>query len=143
MHGHQESDVVVCSQTLDFDKKIRDIIDEYYFLEPWYLGYSLLIPVKHSFDEARGMIDKYSRAPRSKWKHIRRKKYYHLFDSYEIMQLPEPPLIPWEDKQNESVSINCTARKRPCKNKCYKLLPSIFNRSHGSSRCAVNVSKTK
>ena len=62
MHGHQESDVVVCSQTLDFDKKIRDIIDEYY-LEPW-IGYSFN-SWKHSFDEARGMIDKYSRAPRS------------------------------------------------------------------------------
>lgn len=143
MHGHQESDVVVCSQTLDFDKKIRDIIDEYYFLEPWYLGYSLLIPIKHSFDEARGMIDKYSRAPRSKWKHIRRKKYYHLFDSYEIMQLPEPPLVPWEDKKNESLLSDCKARKRACKNKCNRLLPVIFNRSHGSPSSTPTIPKTK
>lgn len=95
MHGHQKIDLVVCSQTLDFDKKIRDLIDQYYFLEPWWFGCSLLIPIKHSFDE-RGMIDKYSRAPRSKWKIIIRKKYYKYFDSYEIKDLkPIPQIEKW------------------------------------------------
>lgn len=93
MHGHQEIDVVVCSQTLDFDKKIRDLIDEYYFLEPWYFGFSLLIPVKHRFDESKGMIDTYYRAPRSQWKYIRRSKYYKYFDSYELKELKEPPKL--------------------------------------------------
>lgn len=92
MHGHQRIDMIVCSQTLDFDKKIRNLIDEYYFLEPWWFGYSLLIPIRHTFDE-RGMIDKYTRAPRSKWKYIKRSKYYKYFDSYEIKDLKKIPKI--------------------------------------------------
>ena len=37
MHGHQESDVVgLFSDTWLLIRKIRDLIDEYYFLEPWY-----------------------------------------------------------------------------------------------------------
>lgn len=143
MHGHQESDVVVCSQTLDFDKKIRDLIDEYYFLEPWYLGYSLLIPVRHSFDESRGMIDKYTRAPRSKWKHIKRKKYYSLFDSYEIMELPEPPLIKWEVKNNESISKRCAARGGSLPSKCSNILYNLFGGSNGSTRGDTAISKSK
>lgn len=143
MHGHQESDVVVCSQTLDFDKKIRDLIDEYYFLEPWYFGFSLLIPVKHSFDEAHGMIDKYSRAPRSKWKYINRRKYYNMFDSYEIMQLPQPPLNKWEEKSDDAFSKRCTARKRLSTSKCSKLLHTVFNRVHGSSSSPPAISKTE
>lgn len=94
MHGHQKIDVVVCSQTLDFDKKIRNLIDHYYFLEPYYFGYSLIIPIKHSFDE-RTMTDKYTRAPRSKWKYIKRKKYFKYFDSYEIKDLKKPIIEMW------------------------------------------------
>ena len=40
-----------------------------------------------------------------------------MFDSYEIMELPEPPLIKWEEK-NEPVSKRSAARGGSLPTKC-------------------------
>lgn len=99
MHRHYGIDLIWCSQSAsDADKKIRDITDTFYLLEPsFFSGFSVLKKVYHNFSFAnRQITDTYDVASRLEWKHIRLKKYWKYFDSFEREERKELKLEVWK-----------------------------------------------
>lgn len=91
LHGHYHIDLVWCSQSYsDADKKIRDVTDTVFLLEPFHLPHvSVLKRIYHNYSFAgRNITDTYDIAPFFQWKLIFRKKYYQYFDSYDHKKLP-------------------------------------------------------
>lgn len=99
MHRHYGIDLIWCSQSAsDADKKIRDITDTFYLLEPsWIPHRSTLKKIYHNFSFAnRQITDTYDVAPFVQWKHIYLRKYFKYFDSYEKQERPEIKLEVWK-----------------------------------------------
>lgn len=99
MHGHYGIDFIWCSQSAsDADKKIRDITDTFYLLEPsLFPNVSTIKKIYHNFSFAnRQITDTYDIASRLEWKHIRLSKYFKYFDSYEREERNEIRLEKWK-----------------------------------------------
>lgn len=91
MHGHFHIDLVWLSQSAgDADKKIRDVTDTLYLLEPSKIpDYSVIKKIYHNYSfKNRAITDCYDIASRLEWKYFSRKKWYKYFDSYEHKELP-------------------------------------------------------
>lgn len=91
MHGHFHIDLVWLSQSAgDADKKIRDVTDTLYLLEPSKIpDYSVIKKIYHNYSfKNRAITDCYDIASRLEWKYFSRKKWYQYFDSYEHKEIP-------------------------------------------------------
>lgn len=91
MHGHFHIDCVWLSQSAcDADKKIRDVTDTLYLLEPSrFPNTSIIKKIYHNYSfKNRQISDCYDIASRIEWKYINRKKWYQYFDSYEHKEIP-------------------------------------------------------
>lgn len=99
LHGHYKIDLVWSSQSYqDADKKIRDVTDTIFLVEPSILPHTSIVKkIYHNYSfKGRTITDTYDIANRLEWKYINRKKYYKYFDSYETKKLPEiPELEKW------------------------------------------------
>lgn len=101
LHRHYNIDIVWISQSNnDADKKIRDITDTIYYLEPCILnGFTVVKKIYHNFSfKDRQITDCYDVASRLEWKYIRLKKYWKYFDSFsksEKICLQQIEFIKW------------------------------------------------
>lgn len=94
---HLHSDCIWCSQSAtDADKKIRTSTDYMYLIEPFFFDYSVIKPIRKDFDITNDITDKYFLSRPLDWIFINRKKYYHMFDSYDYKDVPEMPRVFWE-----------------------------------------------
>lgn len=98
LHRHYHVDVIWCSQSFtDADKKIRDVTDTAYLIEPWFFGITHLKPLVKYFDMSFGKVaEGVVVAPMSRWVWCYRPKYYKYFDSYSRKSLPAPVLEYWD-----------------------------------------------
>lgn len=96
MHRHYGIDIIYCSQSYqDCDKKIRDITDEIYQITRFFFGFSRIREISKSFGVNQGRIEEYYE-PVGIGKFCYRRKYYHMFDSYDRKDLPPVTALQWD-----------------------------------------------
>lgn len=98
-HGHYNIDIWWCSQSMDCDKKIRNLTDSLYYVRSAPFGFSYLRQITKSID-TETMTDCYKLTGFPKI--IFRRFYYKMFDSYCQKPLPPAPLIPWDTERETS-----------------------------------------
>lgn len=85
LHRHYNIDIVWISQSNnDADKKIRDITDTIYYLEPSRIPHiSVVKKIYHNFSfKDRQITDVYDISSPLEWKYLFLKKYFKYFNSY-------------------------------------------------------------
>lgn len=108
-HRKSNCDFIYASQSYDdVDKKIRNRTQQLYYVDQWFLEFSVVRRIVNYFDVSNGKINEgYIYAPPITDFHFWRPKYYKYIDSYELIngqhQEQEPELIPWETKQDISI----------------------------------------
>lgn len=95
---HFGVDVCWCSQYYsDCDKKIRNLTSKFFLLEKSsFLPVSFIKPIVRMMGAKDGqMIDRYDLGAPITWRFVWRPKYYKLFDSFSVPELPEPEYSLW------------------------------------------------
>lgn len=94
-HRHQHTDIIYCSQSYkNMDLTIRDLTGQFLYIKKDG-DFSLITPILKTIRVEPSMDDLYSLQARLYSTRIKRKKYYHLFDSYTRKELPENPAEVW------------------------------------------------
>lgn len=94
-HRHDYIDVIYCSQSYkNMDLTIRELTGQYMYIRKDG-EYTLVTPIEKKIRVEPSMDDSYSLRARLCGTRIKRKKYYHLFDSYVSKELPENPAESW------------------------------------------------
>lgn len=94
LHRHYHTDIIYCGQSYrDCDVKIRDRTESVMHIQASRIpGYTKITPLAKYMDVVNDQIaEGYTLPPAPGVTRIRRKKYWHLFDSYERPQLPPLP----------------------------------------------------
>lgn len=96
MHRHYHCDFIICSQSFDIDKKIRDRVAQVFYLEK--MGsFTAIRPVKKDWDFTSQPTECYEKAPPIATTFLFRWLYYSAFDSFEAPELPKNPAPLWAD----------------------------------------------
>lgn len=96
MSRHYRADVVYCSQGyMDTDVRIRNLTAQLLYVQNRG-SFSRVTPIKKSWFIDKSIEERFELLPPLESSYIRRKKYYHLFDSYVAKKLPENPALLWE-----------------------------------------------
>lgn len=94
-HRHQKCDVIYCSQSYrNMDITIREITAQLLYIRKQG-EYTVVSPITKGFKVEPSMEEAYTLQARLYSSRFKRKKYYHLFDSYEHKELPENPSEGW------------------------------------------------
>lgn len=94
-HRHQKCDVIYCSQSYrNMDLTIREITAQLLYIRKQG-EYTVVSPITKGFKVEPSMEEAYTLQARLYSSRFKRKKFYHLFDSYEHKELPENPSEGW------------------------------------------------
>ena len=96
LHRHYHVDIVICSQSLDIDKKIRDRVALVFKIER-FGAFTKIIPIKKDLDIRRQFAEDYQAAPPIATTFLWRWLYYSAFDSYDAPSLPPNPAPLWSE----------------------------------------------
>ena len=94
-HGHYKLDIIWCSQSMDADKKIRNMTEELYYIKNFGFGISTIQKIEKGFDFNSDVKDCYTVSGFPKI--LYRKPYYNMFDSYVKRPLPPNTAKKWSD----------------------------------------------
>lgn len=96
MMRHYRSDCVFASQGwMDTDSRIRNLTSQLLYIQnrgAW----SKITPIRKSWMIKKNIEEQFEQLPPIQSTYIRRRKYYHLFDSYTARKMPENPALLWE-----------------------------------------------
>lgn len=96
MARHMGTSIIYASQGYaDTDVRIRNLTAQILYIRNEG-AYTSVTPVLKSWDFKHSIDECYALQPPIARTRIRRKKYYHLFDSYTYKKLPENPALLWE-----------------------------------------------
>lgn len=95
LHRHYCCDIIIFSQSLDIDKKIRDRTALVLYIKKF--GSFTRIQTINKDWKIREMKELYEPAPPLACSYIYRPFYYSAFDSYEAPPLPHNPLPLWSE----------------------------------------------
>lgn len=94
-HRHLHSDVIYCSQSYrNMDVTIRELTAQLMHIKKQG-DYTIVTPISKSIKVEPTIEERYTLDARLCSSKIKRKKYYHLFDSYTKKELPENPAQEW------------------------------------------------
>lgn len=94
-HRHLKTDIIYCSQSYrNMDITIRDITAQLLYITKDG-EYTRVCPIEKGFRVEPSIEEAYSLKARLYSSRFKRKKYYHMFDSYEHKELPENPSEAW------------------------------------------------
>lgn len=96
-HRHYNTDIIWCSQSYtDTDIRIRALSQQFCYIKK-HGAFTEITPILHLMDVKNGAIsDWYELGGLASKKIIRRKKYYHLFDSHSRKKMLEKAPELWE-----------------------------------------------
>lgn len=95
LHRHYHCDIIIFSQSLDIDKKIRDRTALVLRIQK--VGNFTRVQTIHKDWKIREMRELYEPAPPLACSYIYRPLYYSAFDSFAAPKLPHNPLPLWAD----------------------------------------------
>ena len=96
MHRHYQCDIIICSQSFDIDKKIRDRVAQVFYLDK-FGAFTRIRPLKKDWHFERQITEEYEMAPPIATTWLWRWLYYSAFDSFDAPPLPPNPSPLWSE----------------------------------------------
>ena len=88
LHGHGKNDILIASQGFeDCDKRVRNLAENLLYIER-FGRFSRIRPIQKKWSINGDIVEGYILCPPLSSKYINRSKYYKMFDSYELPELP-------------------------------------------------------
>lgn len=108
LHRHEHIDIVYCSQQYDgVDKKVRDLTHELFYMKKignltWARAIYRKITIPEDAEIKMGYvfpkIVQFITRPFTNLRFCWRPRYYHMFDSFEVLPKPKMEFIPWNSE---------------------------------------------
>ena len=95
MHRHYNCDILIAAQAYDrMDRTIRDLSAKFFYLRNEG-SKTRIIPISRDWQPEK-MSEKFSLEARLSCSMLKRKNYYHMFDSFACAAMPANPANMWE-----------------------------------------------